>query len=368
MKASILAIFLFYSAIATGSSISDYFHLVDEAELLLCDGKPELALQHYNKAFSKKEQPFGKDVLNAWICAYQVNNIESFKIFSVVLIKRGAFLNEKVHIAMLKNVPCKSDINKYSDLWLKLKSTIKSEVDTAYASKLKTLVDEDQKARHYFIGQYGKQYNVGGRDSLDIFDSLNVLNLKDLFDNLGLPTEDRIGYDFNQPANPPIYEIILRHDRSWNNRRTLDSFIYTKVLTGSFPPFIYAFWKDKSYLKFQDSISSYQVKPYTRYGTEKLIVINNTLYIEKFTDGETNKIDEARKAIYLEPLAHLYVKAKFHFSHKYYFFLNGMNFSNWEGMPEDEIQQISNNSYSDQEIAAFDNISTDKCIYGLKHK
>ncbi len=367
MTALMLLGAIFFSCKTFANKITDYFQLVNEAELLICDGHVKSAIEHYDRAFELQVSPFGKDVYNAWLCAYMLDDTARFSQFSIILIRRGAFLHESTHENILNQVSGGPKVEKFSAIWRRLKAETPSEVDTVYRQQLVNIFDRDQAVRHYFIDKYKNQYNIGGRDSLNVFDSLNTMHLKHLMQEKGFPTEDRVGFDNHFPGNPAIYDIPLMHDRSWTNRRTMDTLLYNNILKGNCSPQDYAYYKWQSLGIFKDSIAKYQVNPYTNYGAYRSDIIDNHIYIAQLTFRDTTVIDAARKSIHLETVKEMCVKIQYQFEHMYFKFWNPNVFMYSDGLPDNVKENIEKHAISKSALDGFNIISKQRCKYGLRH-
>jgi hypothetical protein len=222
MRTIIITLLLLLNGNIYSKSIEDYYSLINEAELLICDNKIEHAVEHYDKAFENKDIPFGKDLYNAWLCSYMLDDTVRFKRYSISMIKCGAFLHQQVHENMLKTIGGKHDLQLFSDIWNRLKQSVKSGVNENNFKALERFLNEDQAVRHFFQDSCGERnYNTCGRDSLNVFDSLNVEHLFKYFAENGFPTEQKYGYQNCFPTNPPRYQLILQHDRQWNGPNNL---------------------------------------------------------------------------------------------------------------------------------------------------
>lgn len=352
MKIVILISLIIIQTLAVeGHPVEEYHRLINKSELLICNTQYAEALRLYDKAFQKIKHPFGKDIYNAWVCSIKTSDIQRFKQYSITLIKRNTFLNDVQDI--LNNID--SQNNSYINIWIELSEKVKSHVDTVYRKRILELSIEDQQVRAYVMKNIDKKYNIGGKDTLNNFDSLNVQKLRSFIIRYGFPTESRIGYQWNYPAVPPPFDIMLLHDRSWNNRQTIDSILYQNIFLGNFHPGIYSHLKDRSCGdgRFKDSISLYQRNTYSCYGTDfTFIIVNDTLYCQK-PATDIKKINEARESIYLETLQELIVKADFQKKNKHFVLLYGPSFSKFDELPIEEIQEIKNNSYTQKEIDDF---------------
>ncbi len=367
MKLLLFVLSITISHFLYANTISDYYSLTNEAELLICKGQPEPALEHYDKAFQLNIEPFGKDVYNAWICAYKQNDTIRFTAYSKILIKRGAFLHDYTHENLLNQVPGGPKIERFSAIWRELKLKIPNSTDKVFRADLQAIRDADQPPRKYFMEKCKGQYNICGRDSLNTFDSLNVLKLKKLMIEKGFPTESRVGFESDFPANSPFYDIILLHDRSWTNRHTLDSLLYSKIKTGEFHPQHYVLLKDQNVGRFKDSISSYQGNPYSVYGSFGIYVFDNEFFAGKLVKFDIKKIDQARADIYLEPLREMYAKGAYQYKHQEYHFLDYKYMFIADDLPDEAKEKIKKNSFTKTETDDFNFIRQHRCQYGLRH-
>ncbi|PSK90667.1 hypothetical protein B0I18_10777 [Taibaiella chishuiensis] len=347
----------------SAAGVAMYSGLIHEAELLICMEKPGLALERFKRAFSL-ETPLGKDLLNALICAYQAGDTVAFATMATALLKNGAFSDGCDFYRFFDKIDGPENKESYKQIWKRLVQVTPVHIDLSYRQAVKQLVQADQDVRHYFMDKQTGNYNAVGRDSLNTFDSLNTLRLKRLFETRGFPTEEKIGYDYSFPGNPAIYEIIIRHDRSWTNRKVLDSFFYQATREGKLSPTHYGYWKDQSYWAFDDSASSYQQTPFSHYGTDALVVINDTLYIHKYNGTEKDRINAARKEIYADALDEMAMKANYQFTHKYFRIIDG-TYGVWDGMPDEETRKIRQEAYTTTDLKALRYQLAKK--YGLKH-
>lgn len=367
MKLLLLVFTIAISNFLFANTVSDYFSLTNEAELLICKEQSELALEHYDKAFKLNIEPFGKDVYNAWICAYKQNDTVRFTAYSKILIKRGAFLHDFTHENLLNQVPGGPKVDKFSTIWRELKLKIPKSTDSLFRADLQAIRDADQPPRKYFIEKCKGQYNICGRDSLNIFDSLNVLRLKKLILEKGFPAESKVGFESDFPANSPFFDIILLHDRSWTNRHTLDTLLYNKIKTGEFHPQNYALLKDQNVSRFKDSVSYYQDNPYSVYGSFGIYVLDNKYFAGKLVKFDIQKIDKARADIYLEPMKEMYAKGAYQYKNQEYHFLDFKYMFIVDDFPDEAKEKIKNNSFTKAETDDFNSIRLHGCKYGLRH-
>lgn len=366
LKLICLIVLLIGCKVGNATILSDYFDLINEAELLICNDKFSEAMQHYDKAFDLKNDEFGRDVYNAWICSYLMDDEKRFRKYSVNLLEKGSFKTQTMYV-ILNPVPGGPSVEKFQGIFQNLKAFVRSEVDSIYKIKLDGLVESDQPPRQYFIAQCGGKYNICGRDSLNRFDSVNVLKLKAQFDEDGFATEKKIGFQNGIPTYAPVFDLILRHDRSWNNRKTLDSFLYSRVMAGEYHPQDYALLKDQSYGNAKDSISQYQQNTFAHFATDLFSVINKQLYITEPKSYRLTKTNATRKSIYLEPLGDMIVKARFQFLHPYFHFLNDWFLAEWDNVPDDQISRIVGQTLTTQQIDDLNTIRKRRCKHGLHH-
>jgi hypothetical protein len=367
----ILVFFLFIMAqVSFANRMLEYVELVNEAELLICAHKMQDALTHYNKAFESEQPAFGKDLYNAWQLAFICNDQSAFKKISKVLIRNGAFMKGKVYESILRPLGETVKVKKYSRLWDQVRKTTKVEINMGYRKHIQQLQDEDQQVRKYFVEKFGGDYNKGGRDSLNVFDSLNVLKLAGLIETHGFPTEQTIGYANYFPANEPLYEIILLHDRSWTNRKTLDSLLYAKVITGEFPQQTYAMLKNQSLdnTGYRDSIATYQRVPGTKYAMHRMDLVDGELYITRLSEADTTRYVVNRQDIYLDSVKEMCIKGAFQNKNKNFIFLFPGVILDFPGLPPEIIDNIKNKwSYKKGETDGFNTIGKQRCKYGLHH-
>ena len=365
MKNICFVLLLCCSGIVHGTSLADYFDLVNEAELLICNDKITEALQHYDKAFALKRDAFGRDVYNAWVCAYLADDEKRFRTYSVHLLKKGAYPTQTMYM-ILNPVKGGPGVEKYQSIWQQLKRAVKSDVDTVFSKRLDELLEASLKVRLHFIAACGDNYPACARDSLNQFDSLNILKLQSLFETEGFAAESKAGFALGLPDERPAFTGLLRDDRYWTNRRTMDAFLYAKMMAGQCHPQDYALLKDFSYNRVKDSVSPYQQNPDARYCSDLFTVINNALYITDPTPLSA-RANAARKSIYLESLEDRCVKAKFQFLHPSFRFLHADYLANWDNAPDDQVDKMVGGTLTGAQIDAFNTIRKRKCPHGLQH-
>jgi hypothetical protein len=369
MRHILLFITILFSAIAARANpVATYYELVNEAELLICKERFQYALQHYDKAFALKGmQPWAKDVNNAWLCAFKLGDKKRFSRYSILLIQKNAYaLKGPANIlGTVDSVAAPAYIN----LWQQLKTATQSTVNANYQTRLSDFLNRDQLLRGHCIGLYQGEYNIGGRDTLNIYDSLQIIQLRNFFWQEGFPTETRSGLWNNDPGETSVYDIVLLHDRSWTNRQTLDSLLYTEIFKGRYHPYEYAQLKDFSYQSFRDSISDYQRDPYSFFGTNLFSVISKKLYIEHIKNKKMMaKINTTRNSIFLDKIEEMVCKGDYQFKHDYWCLLRGALYGNLDEFPEELLQKIRNMAYPEEEIQSFNTIETRVCRHGLKHR
>jgi hypothetical protein len=370
MRRILLFIIILFSALAVRANpVAEYYELVNEAELLICKERFQYALQHYDKAFALKGmQPWGKDVYDAWVCAFKLGDKKRFSRYSILLLQKDAFAPEGPEPLLYKIDSTAAPA--FIAIWRQLKKVTRITIDADYHARLDRFLRDDQRLRKYCIGLYQGEYNIGGRDTLNIFDSLHTLKMRDFFITEGFPTEARAGFWNNNPIASTVYDIVLLHDRSWTNRQTLDSLLYTEIFTGRYHPYEYAILKDYSYQSsFTDSISEYQHNTLSRYGTNVFSVLDNNLYTDKVTPSRIVDINTTRKSIYLDLINDMYVKGNYQFKHNHFYLLPyGSLFAHFTGLPDDIKEKIKKHAYREEEMKDFNTIETRICRHGLKHR
>lgn len=352
-------------------SALQYFELTNEAELLICQDQYAYALEHYDSAFKNHAEPFGKDIYNAWLCAFKMRDVGKFESYSAMLLKRGAFPNDTLTLHILNHTSADPEAVKlFYRNWTAYRSKYKNETDTVYRMQLLSFLERDQAVRDYFVRQCEGGYNICGRDSLNVFDSANMWELRKFIASHGFPTEKRVGYYEGIPYSGfSLMHIELKHDRSWTGRQTMDTVLYQQVLAGKFSPAEYAGYKDQNVYNYQDSLSDYQDAPYSYYNSDNTaMLIDSNLYIFKLKAEAVWKQEEARRLIGMDSLHEFAIKAAYQYAHpgSFTFIINtqcGVYF-----LDEESIARIKKSTYQDQkEIDALNTIRTRGCKYGLHH-
>ncbi|MCB9354564.1 MAG: hypothetical protein H6575_08350 [Lewinellaceae bacterium] len=230
----ILIIILFKgSLIAQKSDVPDYYNLINQAELSICDSDLAKALVLYDSAFQSIENkiPYYKDVYNALISAIEKNDDTSILKYWDALCKQGldsAFINGSQKINALRD----------KTYWRKLENDMNlyhKEKDARYLFLCEVINDDQKIRKEYDARRIGNKYVVF-RDTIMFVDSLNYIRLITDFNTNGFP-DDNVAINFN-PFNHPVYYYVLEHNAMWN-RIWMDAAILKNIDSLRFHPLLY---------------------------------------------------------------------------------------------------------------------------------
>jgi hypothetical protein len=150
-----------------------------------------------------------------------------------------------------------------------------------------------------------------------------------------------------------------------------DSLLYSQVIKGNYPSLQYALLKMKNYSAFGDTTANYQDYPYSYFGTNSCLILDDTLYVTNYLKYlpayKVKKTETARKSIFLDSLRESIVKIQFQLSHSEFMLVDSDCFPAMSGMPEEIKNRIKSKSFKKEEVDGFNHIGTVRCKYGLRH-
>jgi hypothetical protein len=279
----------FKSTLYAQFKFTDYYVLVNKAELAICDSNFDAANKFYKEAFIiSKGKSFNRDLTNAFLSAMDSKNYTLAEEYFLGLQKKG-----------IDSFGIKYFLDNYQDDALnKLKSLINKQSGTKYTLKypaikqLKELVRWDQGVRAYFSKLYDGDYMV---DSVYRADSIIAQSLVQIFNKNGLPDEKTFD-DCN---------IIITHNGSPYSQipHLFDTMLYKAVRNFDLDARQFVFLIEKAQLRylfeFEDLTLNFPISitGACYYKNEE------TVYMEYYDDSSEQKIDAERQKIGLEPLA-----------------------------------------------------------------
>lgn len=186
----------------TSKKWTEYYALIDSAEISIVDSIYNSALNYYNKAFSIVDKPYGKDLYNASLCA---SNLEAFKTTTFLLnqlvdkgITRDYFENHKYFASYRNSDSWKEFLNSYEVH----RDTLRKHINLDLRNKIIKMIDRDQ----YFTQ---KKYDPGYGDSVFIVGYKNVKNILEIINYYGFPDSNMIGLE--ELSSECLFQIILIH-------------------------------------------------------------------------------------------------------------------------------------------------------------
>jgi hypothetical protein len=272
----------------------EYQKKINEAELLVTDGKKHEALKKYLKTFQSISGNFGKDLYNALVVADELNSIDTFYLILSYLKTKGLkndYLTDKIefiknHINDAEMLKFLNENSKYICPNPKLREQIES------------LHFKDQEFRKK-EGSY-KVY----RDTIKKIDSQNMLFIYSLVEQNRFPGEDEIG--IKNFWNTQTYDIVFTHycqSTSIDSNRKkpkITSIIVNLVQQGKLTPNRASQWLDMQQSDYNGGV--FDVISFIVKGKE------TGFYVPKLPYSKKIIVNECRKWLCLEPLQDYYKK------------------------------------------------------------
>jgi len=288
------------------NSVKKYHHLINKAELSICDSNYNKALNYYELAFKKIPCPFSIDVYNYFNVCLILNN-DSIRINELhrELISRG------YEMALYKNMFIRK-IQIYPG-YLKVDTT--AFLNMPEFSNGKLILDSflyvDQKIRSYYLSMLDTIEESAIMDSIWHADSANCVSLVSYLSN-EFPDEKVGKLSFN-PYFRPLYTIILQHYSYRDYTTIYDSLLLQKIKTGEFHPE----WYQDLYYRRQcaegwSDLYGYPIG-YTRYGNEPEKGTEFTAY-GNYKGKSLRQINRNRRKIFLESYQDYYKKSIYEFN------------------------------------------------------
>lgn len=248
-------------------SLTIYYKFTNEAELDIIDNKIATAIEKYEKAFLYKKDPFIRDCYNLGVCyAILKQKQQSFNMLSHV-ISYGYPLDsvfKKKSLSFLSK-------NKWRKKMIKAQEH--QQFDKKYKSKVDSLLYVDQMFRKINRNKL--------KETIKVVDSLNVISMLNILNTEGLPSEKKIGFDY-QPLNA-IFMHNANYSLEINNRFDFSEYLYKGIYNGELDSRIVA-----HNIEGMSSIS---------YGFFGSGLVRYALCLSEATDGYCKKMEYSKKGL-----------------------------------------------------------------------
>lgn len=289
-------LFFIFQSKAQIQNFKEYQYNINQAELLLIDGKKSEVLQKYIATLKSSKGNFCKDIYNALIIADELNAKDTFfDILKYILIKGlpNDYLNSQEFLKKYQS-------DKRWIEFLKINSKYKSP-NALLKSKIDSMFYKDQE----FRAKAGS-YKVYG-DTIRKIDSLNMQFIYTLVDQDKFPGEDEIGV--NSFFGNQKYDIVFHHytqatSLDSNKRKPkITSIIVNLVQQGKIIPNKASHWLEMQHSDYKGGV--FDVFNFIINGKE------TGYYIPIMTYDKSVIVKEFRKWLYLESLDDYYKKFKY---------------------------------------------------------
>lgn len=286
-------------------SIGNYYANKYAAELAIVDSNLPRALSLYEKAFSCK-RPHEKDLYNAFIVSCYLKDSLHAKTYFDQLAYLG-LTRWSITDDLRQDGLDTFFMQKISMDYGKIHAESKAADFIKHAQVMDSFYAFDQGIRQYATNTYGqieglKKFN----DSIVTTDSINIRRMLQYVQENGFPDIYQTGFyagNYIHISSYPMFFLLLRHIRAMPYTRINKSEIMTvakrAVLSGQFDPRDYAFVYDES-------------EGTNKYGMIlKTSLFEDKLGYEPLEPAKLREINQARKAIYLEPMDEYIRKLEF---------------------------------------------------------
>lgn len=284
--------------------LTTYYPSVNRAEMAIVANDYAGALWHYQTAFAAVPNGFARDYHNAALCAIRSNNQPiAFEFFKKMMLK--GMDESHFQDTIFAAVHYTHEWNLFRVSWTSLIWQYQVNSDQELLLELRDLAARDQEFR-LKEGSYAVY-----RDTIRRIDSLNVLRFQQILAVKGFPSEDMIGTSFPRPAP---YEIVLHHHAQhlsepdkYAGWPDLAPDLISAAKNGHLEPARAAFW-----LALQND-PKYQLGAFGLIQFRIDGVLQPGYYLEKI--NRPDDVEEARRAMGLEPFQDYYDKCRYRIQH-----------------------------------------------------
>ncbi|MGY0393556.1 hypothetical protein ACW5R3_13495 [Bizionia sp. KMM 8389] len=271
----------------------NYYKIIEKAEDFILKKQYGAARNEYNTFLENKHYVFARDIHNAVRVAILSRDYKTAIIWSEKLVAKGVgltYFEAPIFNRIEKQPEWQDFINGFDDLH----STFLKTQDTVLIRKLNAIVDLDQK---YYVGRRKGEYSH--EDAVAITE-INDVNLIQLIDEHGFPTEEKIGVfvknDYIIDTNPR-YRVLLYHSYQTNSPSWMQ---LKNIIETAYSKFEYDSFRDG----FNNIIA---------LGGNCFAIYKGNLYVEK--------------GCFLDNLKKLQKQIRFQFNNPYHFIMSTNDFA-----------------------------------------
>jgi hypothetical protein len=265
----ILVVTLLSCSKSEDCDISKHYKLINQAELLICDGNFQEATNTYHLAFKEIEKPFGKDVFNAALASHLSNQPTLRNQYLQTIINNSDDL-DFVQSAFVNTYISESD-------WQDLINKREVHYDPELRQEFKEIHERDQLFR--------PMYDTHD-DTINANRKINVERILALTDSLGFPSHMELGYA--DDLRGQMHDIVLHHTaqrRSYDKSVVdLEPILFKAVNTGRFDPETAIF-----YLNFQNDLEKGKFEVYPTWEFKHYSLpdsLNNKVWLTKLDNQQ----------------------------------------------------------------------------------
>lgn len=297
MKQLLIACMVLLYLPMNGNCVKEYYHLINQAELAICDDNLKMAQQFYKTAFDLDCGMANKiDLNNAIVVNGKLKQWNSAKNYLVTLRAKGVKY-EFLEGQLMTYFPSKTHFLK------KIKATpIPSELKELHA-QLKILMAFDQAIRMDCRFYY--EHCV---EQVKYVDSILFMQFKGIIQDNGKWPENIVLDGI--PNSTPYYFFFILHNSAWQ-RYWVQEEMEKALHKGEIPPYTYSYLVDRFHDNNKEST-------FPKYHTQIWLQLNSKTYLALPPKENIEQINKDRNAVYLCTLAEQKKKLKFHIKQEEY--------------------------------------------------
>lgn len=289
-------------------SPSDYYTLVNSAELLICQDKYDEALQAYKSAFEMIEKPFGKDVFNAGLVASFSENISD----------RNAYFQKVINNTTDHSYIERQIVGQYIDKddWEKMLKNRKVDYDVNLRREFAEILARDQMHRPDYA-TYDDEINKNRK--------INLKRIIDLTNDSGFPSHIELGYAYN--LRELDHHIVLHHTTQRRSRdksvMDLEQLLSYAVETRRLDP-----EKAIFYMNFQNDLEKGRFEVYSTWRYRHPLLpdsLNSIVWLPRLSKDQIKESNEMRKKWHANSLEDISSKASYLSTSKHPFVFTSVN-------------------------------------------
>ncbi|MBF9255233.1 hypothetical protein I2I11_18190 [Pontibacter sp. 172403-2] len=283
-------------AAAAPDYVTDYYPVINEAELSIIEQDYAAALNAYQYAFAAVPSPFARDYYNAAICALLLQNEKQTYEYLEKLVEKGVSLEYLAQQPLLDSLAGTRHWKKFRRKYKKRRRAYEEHVKPDLRANLDELYARDQ----YFRQAEGGLRVYG--DTIRKIEAANVQLLLDWVEQYGYPGEDLIGVA-DTLEQLPRFTIVIQRQTKARKGYDFSPILRDAVHHGQLAPQAAAYL-----LEQQAGRSTYGSKAFVRVNCsacqedKKKPKYLGRYLLESRSEAEQQRVDAQRKALGLEAL------------------------------------------------------------------